>query len=284
MSMGTAEAVRVRGDQVPIPAVWKRLGSAVVLIPVFVWLLASGPAVLFVALVVVLSAAASWEVERMLGRAGHATGGPLAVVASAALTASFGVSDRLPAVVLTIAILAALAAPLARPGALSIEPAATTLLSIGYVGWLLGYAILLRNVTNGPALILFLVGVTWVGESAAYAVGNAIGRHHLAPVVSPNKTMEGAVGQVVASLIAAVVLRPWLAPAWTVWSALGAGLLLGIVGQVGDLAESVIKRSLGAKDTSGLIPGHGGVLDRLDSLLFSAPAFYYFVVWAEGLR
>jgi phosphatidate cytidylyltransferase len=127
--------------------------------------------------------------------------------------------------------------------------------------------------------VLFLVGVTWFGETAAYAVGSMIGRRKLAPVISPKKTVEGAVAQVVASVVAALVLAPWLVPGWSLAVAAGVGLVLGVVGQIGDLAESVIKRSLGTKDTGGLIPGHGGMLDRIDSLLFNAPVLYQLIAF-----
>ncbi len=130
--------------------------------------------------------------------------------------------------------------------------------------------------------MLFLVGVTWSGESAAYAVGNAIGRTKLAPRISPGKTVEGAIAQVLVSVGAAIALQLWLLPTWSTPRALFAGVLLGIVGQVGDLAESAIKRSVGTKDAGGLIPGHGGALDRLDSLLFNVPVFFYYVVLGEA--
>jgi phosphatidate cytidylyltransferase len=98
----------------------------------------------------------------------------------------------------------------------------------------------------------------------------------LAPAISPNKTVEGAAAQIAASLLGALVLAAWLLPEWSFARTLGAGLLLGIVGQVGDLAESVIKRSVGVKDTGDLIPGHGGLLDRVDGLLMNVPALYYY--------
>jgi phosphatidate cytidylyltransferase len=125
-----------------------------------------------------------------------------------------------------------------------------------------------------------LVGTTWAGESAAYVVGSVLGRHPLAPVISPRKTVEGAVGQLTVSILTAAGLGAWLLPQWSMSTAILAGALLGIVGQVGDLVESAIKRSLGAKDTGGLIPGHGGVLDRLDGLLFNAPALFYYASYA----
>ena len=133
-------------------------------------------------------------------------------------------------------------------------------------------------------MVLSLGGVTWIGESAAYLVGSALGRHRLAPVISPRKTVEGAVTQLLTSVVASLALASWPLPEWPPGAALGAGALLGVVGQVGDLAESVIKRSVGAKDTGSLIPGHGGALDRLDSLLFNAPALFYFATWTGLAR
>jgi phosphatidate cytidylyltransferase len=107
-----------------------------------------------------------------------------------------------------------------------------------------------------------------------------MGRHKPAPVISPRKTVEGAVAQVVASVVSGAALGAWFLPSCGLAVAVAGGAMLGVVGQIGDLAESVIKRSVGTKDTGGLIPGHGGVLDRIDSLLFNLPAFYYFTVVA----
>jgi phosphatidate cytidylyltransferase len=262
-------------------AVWKRLASAVVLVPLLVWLILRAPAWLFHVLVIALGAAAVWELGRMFERAGRPSGGWLGVVAGTLITASFLTATG-PSVALTAAIVVTLSAPLCSGAAPSTDRAATTLLGLTWVSWLLGHAILLRRLPSGAELVLFLVGVTWVGESAAYAVGSSVGRRKLAPVISPRKTVEGAVAQVLASLLAALVLWRWLVGDWSVWLVLGAGLMLGVVGQVGDLAESVIKRTLGTKDTGGLIPGHGGVLDRLDSLLFNTPAFFYLVTLGGG--
>jgi phosphatidate cytidylyltransferase len=102
------------------------------------------------------------------------------------------------------------------------------------------------------------------------------------PTISPRKTIEGAAGQLVGSMLVGAALGAWLLPQWSITSAILAGAMLGIVGQIGDLAESVTKRSLGAKDTGGLIPGHGGVLDRLDGLMFNAPALFYYASWVGG--
>jgi phosphatidate cytidylyltransferase len=264
----------------PRPALLKRVASTVVLLPVFLIIVVKAPGWIFSALVVIASAAALWELTRMLQRAGRPVYQRLGVVAGTAVTAAFAAGRMtdpfgLPAFVVVLTLGAILATPIWRGTATS-EATFTTLLAVMYIGWLLGYGILLHDSPRGDDLMLFLVGITWVGETAAYLVGSTIGRHKLAPVVSPRKTVEGAAAQVLASVLMAMVLRAWLLPSCGVMVAVAAGTLLGITGQVGDLAESVIKRSAGTKESGGLIPGHGGVLDRIDSLLFNLPAFYYF--------
>lgn len=254
-------------------AALKRIASTVVLVPFLVWVVAAGPAVLLQLIVVLVGAATAWELARMFARAGRPAAPPFAALAGAAVTASFAVPGA-PAAVLAVAVMVTLAVAVWRPGAPSSEATLVTVLGLAYVNWLLGYLLLLQAEPGGRGLILFLLAVTWAGETAAYAVGTLLGRHKLAPRVSPGKTIEGSLTQVAASVAAAAALS-WLAPGWSAPQAAGVGLLLGAVGQVGDLAESVIKRSVGAKDAGGVIPGHGGFLDRLDGLLFNAPVLYY---------
>ena len=260
----------------------RRLASVLVLLPVFLLIVIKAPAYLFNALVVVAAAVALWELTRLLEGGGRPVHRTLAVVAGTAVTAAFGASRMLdpfvlPGFVLAVSVLAILAAPVWQGRPPGTEATANTVLAVMYVGWLLGYGILLHHTSpRGDELVLFVVGVTWVGETMAYMVGSTLGRHKLAPVISPRKTVEGAVAQVLASVVTGLVLGAWLLPACGPGVGLAAGALLGVVGQVGDLAESVIKRSVGTKDTGGIIPGHGGVLDRIDSLLFNLPAFYYF--------
>jgi len=259
----------------------KRLLSALVLLPVFLLIVVKAPGWMFNSLVVIASAAALWELVRLFEQAGRPVDRGLALVAGVGVTASFGASRlleplALPAFSLMMVVVAVLAAPVWR-GTPDMARSANTLLAVTYVGWLLGFGILLHHTSPfGDELVLYLVGVTWVGETAAYVVGSAVGRHKLAPVISPRKTVEGALAQVAASIATGAALGAWLLPTCGAGLWLGAGALLGVVGQFGDLAESAVKRSMGTKDTGGLIPGHGGVLDRIDSLLFNLPAFYYF--------
>ena len=265
-------------------ALVKRLLTAAVSIPVFVWMIVAGPRWVFSLLVVALSAVAAWELMRLFERAGRPGYTWLAVVGAAGVTTSFGTPGfpGTAVAVFTAALGVAVSVPVWLDVPPAVEPVAATLLAIAYVGWSLGYAVLLNGLPDGADLVLFLVGTTWAGESAAYAVGSTMGRHPLAANISPRKTVEGAVGQVAASTLAAIGLGAWLLPEWSMLATVVAGIVLGIVGQIGDLAESVIKRSLGAKDTGGLVPGHGGVLDRLDGLMFNAPALFYYASWVGG--
>ncbi|OGK96182.1 MAG: hypothetical protein A3E31_11720 [Candidatus Rokubacteria bacterium RIFCSPHIGHO2_12_FULL_73_22] len=276
--MGDLTMAAVRQDAMPGSALWTRALTALVSVPAFVWVVTRAPGWVFEALVLGLAGAASWELGRIFARAGRSTHRWLGVVAGVAVTASFRTPGG-PIPALALAVLVVLSVPIWTRRAPSAEAVTIVLLGLTYVSWLLGHALLLQRLADGPALILFLVGVTWIGESAAYLVGSALGRRRLAPVISPRKTVEGALAQLLASGATALALGAWLLPEWPLAASLGAGALLGVVGQVGDLAESVIKRSVGAKDTGGLVPGHGGVLDRLDSLLFSTPALFYFATW-----
>jgi phosphatidate cytidylyltransferase len=266
-------------------ALVKRLASALILLPVFLLIVIKAPGWMFNTLVVIFSAAALWELLRLFEQAGRPVDRGFALVAGVAVTASFAASRILdplavPVFALAMVVIAVLTAPVWR-GTPHVERAAHNLLAVTYVGWLLGFAILLHHTSPlGDELVLYVVGVTWVGETAAYLVGSTMGRHKLAPTISPRKTVEGALAQVVASVATGAALGAWLLPGCGLELAFVAGALLGVIGQFGDLAESAIKRSANTKDTGGLIPGHGGVLDRIDSLLFNFPAFYYFSLLA----
>lgn len=144
-----------------------------------------------------------------------------------------------------------------------------------YAAWLPAHAILLRNEVDGKGWLFIAIFATFAVDIAAYFGGRAFGRRKLAPAISPGKTIEGAVFGFIGGILAA-----WLISIpfdfLPVGEALVAGAVIGVVSQVGDLAESMIKRSVGVKDTGVIIPGHGGILDRLDSLVFTVPVIYYF--------
>jgi len=258
-------------------ALVRRVLSTLILLPLFVWIVMKGPVWLFGAMVVVAGAVGQWEFTGMFERAGVRTLRWVGLVGGTALTASFAlpISER---IAFTAVLLGALLAALWRPRGQRIawEPTAVTVFGICYVNWLLGYGFWLRDLRAGDDWVLLLVWVTWMGETAAYVVGSTLGRTKLAPVLSPRKTVEGALAQVVVSIPAALAAQAWFFTELGPGQALWAGLFLGVVGQLGDLVESALKRSVGTKDTGALIPGHGGLLDRLDSLLFNTPVLYYY--------
>ena len=149
-----------------------------------------------------------------------------------------------------------------------------TLFGILYVAGLGGYFLLIRNFGGGERLIFFLLLIVWLGDIAAYYWGKNFGKKPLAPVVSPNKTMEGAIAGLAGSLAAGAIAGYWFLDHIAMVHCLLVALICGTIGQFGDLAESLLKRYAGIKNSGDVLPGHGGVLDRIDSLLFAGPMFY----------
>jgi phosphatidate cytidylyltransferase len=156
-----------------------------------------------------------------------------------------------------------------------------------YVGMTLTAIPMLLGETNGPSLITFLLCAVWAGDTVALYIGRAWGRHKLAPRLSPNKTWEGTLGSVAGSMLATGILlalshllaakwdQAWLSYPEETWYWMAMAVLVNVAAQVGDLAESALKRSAGVKDSGNLLPGHGGVLDRIDALLLAAPVLWY---------
>ncbi|MCA9498786.1 MAG: phosphatidate cytidylyltransferase [Nitrospirales bacterium] len=148
-----------------------------------------------------------------------------------------------------------------------------------YVVVLLGHFILLRQLPHGIALIFFVLVITWLADTGGFIVGLSFGRHALAPTLSPKKTIEGLIGGVLFSLLGAIISHFWFLPFFSLGECAILGIGMAIIGALGDLAESAIKRSVSIKDSGTIIPGHGGVLDRVDSLLFTGPGFYYYALF-----
>jgi phosphatidate cytidylyltransferase len=166
----------------------------------------------------------------------------------------------------------------------SLRDGAMTLFGILYLGLTLGALSMTRLLPQGEWLIFFLLLVTWASDTGAYYIGTLYGRHRLAPTISPKKTVEGLVGGLIGAIIVAYAARWWFLPELSGFDCLVLATLLTITGLWGDLTESAMKRSAGMKDSGGILPGHGGMLDRLDSLLFTAPVFYYYVTMVSRLR
>jgi len=145
------------------------------------------------------------------------------------------------------------------------------------VAFPLSFAVWLHDrAPDGPKLLLFALVITWAGDTAAYFVGRAMGKHPLAPHISPKKTWEGSVGSMIGSLIVAWVFSYWIRI--PLGHLVAMAVIGNVAGQMGDLLESAYKRSAGVKDSGGLLPGHGGVLDRIDALILCIPVIWYYVV------
>jgi phosphatidate cytidylyltransferase len=158
----------------------------------------------------------------------------------------------------------------------------TTVFSISHVAYLLVLPVAARPsaaglAVAGPSLVLFLVVLTQLNDVAQFLWGKALGRLKVVPTVSPGKTVEGFLGGVGTTLLLALLLAPWLTPL-SRWQAVAAGLIIGVAGFIGDVVISALKRDLGIKDSGTLLPGHGGILDRIDSLTYTAPLFFH-LIW-----
>ncbi len=248
----------------------KRVLTAAVLIPAVTYVALWGHWALFHACVIAVSVLCYVEFEALVSAHGIGRYGIPGIVAGLIVL----LWPRADLALLTILVLIALAFAM-RAGPLSavLPRVACFALGMVYIFGAWRCAILLRAIS--PWWLLFALAVNWIGDIAAFYVGRMAGRHKLAPRVSPAKSWEGAVGSVIFAVIFALVYFRYLIP--DVPPILGAGFAVAgnVAGQVGDLAESAIKRGAGVKDSGALLPGHGGWLDRLDSSLFSMPAIYW---------
>jgi phosphatidate cytidylyltransferase len=258
-----------------------RILTALVGVPLLLALILRGPAWLFLLLVLAAALEGYRELDRItapeglrLLPIGYAS---TLLLAASLYPGSLGFETAALGSVLAIGVAAVFTR---EPNRDNLCATAVTLLAALYVGGLLASVVGLRAVlpeSDGRQWVLFLFAVVMVGDAGAYFTGRALGRHPLAPELSPKKTIEGLVGGLAASVATAVGLASFGLPAMPPRAALGLGLVLALLGVLGDLFESLLKRSVGAKDTATILPGHGGVLDRIDSLLFAAPALLAYV-------
>ncbi len=257
----------------------QRILSALLLIPPFLLLVHFGSPFHFSLLVGLVICLAALEFSR-LGPAGTDWGLSLLTVAGGlawylAVVSGAGVGSVGAGVAGAALIRATHLRSEFRVGLLQ---AAWMVLGVTYVGGLFSYASLLRALPDGRQLVYFLAFTTWAGDSGAYYVGSRYGRRPLARRISPKKTVEGALGGMAATVLVALAGSGWIWPRLPWGTAAGVGVLLALAGMLGDLCESAVKRGATAKDSGTLIPGHGGVLDRLDSLMFATPVLYA-LVW-----
>ena len=263
--------------------------SAAVFVPALLILAWRGD-VWFAALICLMSAAGIREFVSMLRHGGKR---PFATLALAAATMFpmllfLGYQEFLWAFWIVVLIACLLAAVARGHPKDALQDIGTTLLAILYVGGLLGHLVVLRDLPEnsggthmqGFLLVLFVFASMWVADTGAYLVGSLWGRRRIAQLISPGKSLEGAVGAAILTAAAGGVFAATvLSDLMPLWGGLLLGFLASIFGLLGDLVESMFKRDAGIKDSSNIIPGHGGVLDRFDSVLFVGPLIYWSLRW-----
>lgn len=248
----------------------KRVLTAAVLAVFALWTIFLSPQLAFLAITAIVACLCYSEFLN-IARA-HGVEGPLLLVYPAGLAAMVRV-DALPILTLILLIAALRVSHLRN----ALGFAGSSVLAIVYVFLPWRWAADLRAIHTG--WLFYALSVNWVGDAAAYYAGRAFGRNKLAPRVSPGKSWEGAVGSVIVSTAYGIALGQWfhLDVAWPVMA--GLTVVANAAGQIGDLVESALKRGAGLKDSGSILPGHGGLLDRLDSSLFTLPVVYHFVRW-----
>jgi len=262
----------------------KRLQIVIVLIPIVVGLIAAGGR-WFAGTVALLIGIAAWEYWRIFSEGGYSPSLFILVAGTALLVLtrnqfSFIGSD----VFLTVFLFAAMmyhVIAYEHGHKCAACDFAVTVTGMVYLGWLAAYFVSLRNLPEGLWWLMTILPASWFADSGAYLFGSHFGKHKFAPLISPKKTWEGYLGGILISIIGTLLLSQlWhlRSPAITPLSGAVLALCISTLSPMGDLGISLIKRQFGVKDASKLIPGHGGAMDRLDSLLWAVPIGYY-VVW-----
>jgi phosphatidate cytidylyltransferase len=257
----------------------KRWITGVVAVPILFVIIYFGSELVFAVFITVIILGAAVEYNRMIFRDDYTweRWESLTIALVIPLTVYFGDTHVVLATV-TLLVLAVFAIFLLRirNNAIDIIPVSKIVLGFMYIPLTLSSLILLRRCEDGILWIFFILVLAFSGDIAAYYVGRTLGKRKLLPRVSPGKTVEGTLGLCIGSVLGCVLFRNFLYPALPSVHAVIIGFVGGILGQLGDLCESAIKRSAGVKDSGTLLLGHGGLLDRLDCLIFIAPFVYYY--------
>jgi phosphatidate cytidylyltransferase len=258
-----------------------RVLSALVLLPLVigtVWFLPPVATLGLALLAAALAFVEYAEIAAALGARVPRLVSGTAVLAACGAVGGWGAVD----VVLMTAVITigALAVASGQPGTAILRDAAAAWFPIGYLGLPLG-ALAAVRASGGRGAVLLMMAAIVISDSAQYYTGRALGRRPLAPSISPKKTLEGAIGGLVFGTLAFVIGAQFVFPGSSLWIVTLVGACIAALGIVGDLFESLLKRSAGIKDSGTLIPGHGGVLDRIDSWLFAAPVYYVFVRYMQ---
>jgi phosphatidate cytidylyltransferase len=261
----------------------KRWVTGIVALPLLILLVYKGSPGVFAAFIGIVSIFALWEYFRIVFHARKAAMKepiPLLIlfIVPAIIWAAY--KNSFPAIlsILTLNLIFSgfLSLPRFKSDSLISEIVTKQVLGIIYIPLSLSYLVFIRNGIDGIGWIFFILSLVFAGDTAAYYVGSLLGRHRLCPAVSPKKTVEGSIGGLFANIGAGSLFKFLFFPLLPWGESLLFFVSVGIAGQVGDLFESVLKRSANVKDSGAILPGHGGILDRIDALLFAVPVAYFF--------
>jgi phosphatidate cytidylyltransferase len=262
-----------------LPVLRDRLLTAALGLPLLVFLICCAPQWLFGVAVLVLTGIGLYEYFSLVGPSTRFSPGVELVWGFAVAASMLSLSLTFTVAILVFGFFIAFCMSLSEPEpAQSLQGVSLALLGVVYIGFLLPHFVWVRGGPDGIAWVFFIFLVAMAGDTAGYVVGRNWGRHKLIPHISPGKTVEGSIGAVIGQLGAAGIAWVWLFPQRSPVEIFCLALVLGCIAQAGDLCESAVKRACSAKDSGSLFPGHGGVLDRVDSLLFPGAFIYYYVI------
>ncbi|MDX9709640.1 MAG: phosphatidate cytidylyltransferase [Trichloromonas sp.] len=268
----------------PLPrrtAIKQRILTALISLPLLILFVSYAPPFLFNLLVVAVTGLGLTEFYRMALPGEPPRERKLAVAGGVLLTLAFAFNPAAAVPGLTLATLVSASFLLFRFGDLAsvIHRLGLFLLGLLYLPLLFGHLALLHALPEGKYWVFLVLFIIMSSDSAAYFTGVNLGRRKLYPAISPNKSVEGALGGLAGGVCGALLFKFWFFSSLGIFDALLLGIVLGVCGQIGDLFESMLKRSFGVKDSGDLLPGHGGILDRLDSLIFAFAPVYYYALW-----
>ena len=256
----------------------RRVLSALVILPPFLLILLYAPVEVFSLLVLAASFLALYEYTNLLRRAGRPVTAGACYLSAIGLTSAAYLGSwpwLSPAVLVGLLLVSLQAIVSATDVTGKFAKVLHGVFGVLGIAWCLSHFVVLRGMQAGQWYVLYMCVTVWVNDAMAMYTGKLLGRHRLAAALSPGKTWEGAIGGALSGVVTAGVAAPFLVPQLVLWQGVLLGILITLAAQISDLGESMLKRYAGAKNSSGLIPGHGGGLDRIDSMLFAAPTFCY---------
>jgi phosphatidate cytidylyltransferase len=266
-----------------------RIATAIIGVPAILALIYVAPPAGFYALTLVAGLIGTWELLGMT-HAGDTGSRVLGVLVSAAVSLAIYFGGHDPRVAMTALIAVPLAGPLLTLFRLGdVRTAALRACAMGFAPLFAGLpltllALMRRDLPMGGHYVILAIGFAWLGDTGGYFAGRFLGKHKLYEAVSPKKTVEGAIGSLLGSIGWAILVHFLFLHELPLTHAIPLAVVAGALGQAGDLGESVIKRSTGVKDSGQIVPGHGGILDRVDALILTSAVVYLYTLWVNPLR